>query len=211
MLISKWKWLRNCVSEHLKEERRYSCGAMTETTAALNDLDKQKGPHGSASRPQRLDFYCFYRSSTTCRPVLLYCCCLFNVQRSWLSYSGCINKTSKCHYICWPLKSRERVSSARRLSEGELGSIKTPQNDVRKGRNTNQLVFLRRVVMKAMMQHRLSLSFRKPVDAALLNLFDYHDIIKEPIYLLFKYEKIIQYFYVFSVVQQFFVLYLQCC
>ena len=74
----------------------------------------------------------------------------------------------------------ERVSSARRLSEGELGSIKTPQNDVRKGRNTNQLVFLRRVVMKAMMQHRLSLSFRKPVDAALLNLFDYHDIIKEP-------------------------------
>jgi len=103
---------------------------MTETTAALNDLDKQKGPHGSASRPQRV--------------------------------------------------SMERVSSARRLSEGELGSIKTPQNDVRKGRNTNQLVFLRRVVMKAMMQHRLSLSFRKPVDAALLNLFDYHDIIKEP-------------------------------
>ena len=83
MLISKSKWLRNCVSEHLmKEERRYSCGAMTETTAALNDLDKQKGPHSSASRPQRLDFYCFYRSSTTCRPVLLYCCCLFNVQRT---------------------------------------------------------------------------------------------------------------------------------
>lgn len=61
-----------------------------------------------------------------------------------------------------------------------MTSIKTPQNDIKKGRNTNQLVFLSRVVMKAMMQHRQSLSFRKRVDAALLNLSDYHDIIKEP-------------------------------
>jgi len=71
----------------------------------------------------------------------------------------------------------ERVSSARRLSEGEMAS-KAPQNDVKKKRNTNQLLFLSRVVMKAMMQHRQSLSFRKPV--ALLNLSDYHDVIKEP-------------------------------
>ena len=53
-------------------------------------------------------------------------------------------------------------------------------NEVRKGRNTNQLVYLRTVVAKALMQHRHSLPFRKPVDAALLNLPDYHEVIKHP-------------------------------
>ena len=66
--------------------------------------------------------------------------------------------------------------------EGEksLASINMPQHDAKNVRNTNQLVFLRTVVMKAMMQHRHSLPFRKPVNVALLNLSDYHDIIKEP-------------------------------
>ena len=61
-----------------------------------------------------------------------------------------------------------------------MASINAPPNDAKKGRNTNQLVFLRTAVMKAMMQHRHSLPFRKPVDADLLNLSDYHKIIKEP-------------------------------
>ena len=52
------------------DERRYSCGAMTETTAALNDLDKQKGPHGSASRPRRFDFL-FFNNTQTCIDILL--------------------------------------------------------------------------------------------------------------------------------------------
>ena len=56
----------------------------------------------------------------------------------------------------------------------------TPTKNASKGRNTNQLLFLKTVVMRAMMQHRLSLPFRKPVDAELLNLSDYHDVILEP-------------------------------
>ena len=56
----------------------------------------------------------------------------------------------------------------------------TPTKNASKGRNTNQLLFLKTVVMRAMMQHRLSLPFRKPVDADLLNLSDYHDVILEP-------------------------------
>ena len=56
----------------------------------------------------------------------------------------------------------------------------TPSKNASKGRNTNQLLFLKTVVMRAMMQHRLSLPFRKPVDAELLNLSDYHDVILEP-------------------------------
>ena len=56
----------------------------------------------------------------------------------------------------------------------------TPTKNASKGRDTNQLLFLKTVVMRAMMQHRLSLPFRKPVDADLLNLSDYHDVILEP-------------------------------
>ena len=56
----------------------------------------------------------------------------------------------------------------------------TPTKNASKGRNTNQLLFLKTVVMRAMMQHRLSLPFRKPVDAELLNLSDYHNVILEP-------------------------------
>ena len=80
------------------------------------------------------------------------------------------------------LESREKLSFARRLSQGEtkMANIKALPSDVKKGRNTNQLVFLRKVVMKAMMQHRHSLPFRKPVDANLFNLSDYQEIIKEP-------------------------------
>ena len=59
-------------------------------------------------------------------------------------------------------------------------NIITPTKNASKGRNTNQLLFLKTVVMRAMMQHRLSLPFRKPVDADLLNLSDYHDVILEP-------------------------------
>jgi len=61
-----------------------------------------------------------------------------------------------------------------------MASTKVLLNDTKKGRNTNQLVFLKKVVVKALMQHRHSLPFRKPVDAKLLNLSDYHKIISEP-------------------------------
>ena len=80
------------------------------------------------------------------------------------------------------LEYRGKASFSRGPSQGEIKMANTAAqpSDVKKGRNTNQLVFLRKVVMKAMMQHRHSLPFRKPVDAKLLNLSDYHKIIKEP-------------------------------
>lgn len=50
----------------------------------------------------------------------------------------------------------------------------------RQGRNTNQLHFLAKTVMKAVWKHQFSWPFQQPVDAKKLNLPDYHKIIKQP-------------------------------
>jgi len=50
----------------------------------------------------------------------------------------------------------------------------------RPGRNTNQLKYLREVVMKAVWKHQFGWPFRTPVDAKKLNIPDYHKIIKHP-------------------------------
>ena len=50
----------------------------------------------------------------------------------------------------------------------------------RLGRNTNQLQFLLKTVMKAIWKHSFSWPFQQPVDAKKLNLPDYHKIIKQP-------------------------------
>lgn len=47
-------------------------------------------------------------------------------------------------------------------------------------RNTNQLHFLLRVVMKAVWKHHFAWPLQQPVDAVKLNLPDYHRIIKHP-------------------------------
>jgi hypothetical protein len=47
-------------------------------------------------------------------------------------------------------------------------------------RNTNQLQFLLRVVMKALWKHQFAWPFHTPVDAVKLALPDYHKIIKHP-------------------------------
>lgn len=47
-------------------------------------------------------------------------------------------------------------------------------------RNTNQLQYLKSVVMKAVMKHHLAWPFLAPVDAVALSIPDYHDIIKQP-------------------------------
>ena len=47
-------------------------------------------------------------------------------------------------------------------------------------RNTNQLQFILRVVMKAVQKHQHSWPFCNPVDAIKLRLPDYHKIIKKP-------------------------------
>ncbi|NWX50885.1 BRDT protein, partial [Steatornis caripensis] len=53
-------------------------------------------------------------------------------------------------------------------------------NNNNNGRQTNQLQYLQRVVMKAMWRHNFSWPFHEPVDAAGLNLPDYYSIIKKP-------------------------------
>lgn len=53
-----------------------------------------------------------------------------------------------------------------------------PQSD-RPGRNTNQLHFLLKTVMKSVWKHQFSWPFQQPVDAKKLNLPDYHKIIKQ--------------------------------
>ncbi|KAK0179895.1 hypothetical protein PV327_005605 [Microctonus hyperodae] len=50
----------------------------------------------------------------------------------------------------------------------------------RPGRNTNQLQYLQKGVMKPVWKHTFAWPFQQPVDAAKLNLPDYHRIIKEP-------------------------------
>ncbi|XP_061385993.1 homeotic protein female sterile-like [Musca vetustissima] len=50
----------------------------------------------------------------------------------------------------------------------------------RPGRNTNQLQYLIKTVMKALWKHHFAWPFQQPVDAKKLNLPDYHKIIKHP-------------------------------
>ncbi|XP_040573332.1 bromodomain-containing protein 2 isoform X1 [Lepeophtheirus salmonis] len=52
--------------------------------------------------------------------------------------------------------------------------------DAKPGRLTNQLSYLRSVVMKAVWKHQFGWPFQSPVDAVKLNIPDYHKIIKHP-------------------------------
>ena len=52
--------------------------------------------------------------------------------------------------------------------------------EARPGRNTNQLQYLKNVVMKAVWKHQFGWPFHTPVDAMKLNIPDYHKIIKHP-------------------------------
>lgn len=61
---------------------------------------------------------------------------------------------------------------------GIVQPIVVPDPD-RPGRNTNQLHFLLKTVMKSVWKHQFSWPFQQPVDAKKLNLPDYHKIIKQ--------------------------------
>ena len=50
----------------------------------------------------------------------------------------------------------------------------------RPGRATNQLMYLKNTVMKAVWKHQFGWPFQTPVDAMKLNIPDYHKIIKHP-------------------------------
>ena len=63
--------------------------------------------------------------------------------------------------------------------KGKVSPPTYPPPD-RPGRNTNQLLFIKRKVMSAIWAHKHSWPFKKPVDAIKLKLPDYHSIIKQP-------------------------------
>ncbi|XP_043859038.1 bromodomain testis-specific protein [Dromiciops gliroides] len=70
------------------------------------------------------------------------------------------------------------------LSSRQMAIVNPPPpayiNAQKTGRLTNQLQYLRRVVLKALWQHSFSWPFQQPVDAAKLKLPDYYSIIKKP-------------------------------
>jgi len=55
-----------------------------------------------------------------------------------------------------------------------------PPKREKKGRNTNQLQFLSKTVLKQIMRHQFAWPFMKPVDAVKLRIPDYYEIIKSP-------------------------------
>ncbi|CAF5124001.1 unnamed protein product, partial [Rotaria sp. Silwood1] len=60
--------------------------------------------------------------------------------------------------------------------------IKLPHISASKrGRQTNQLQFMSKVLFKTLWKHEFSWPFQKPVNAAKLHLPDYHKIVKYPI------------------------------
>lgn len=65
------------------------------------------------------------------------------------------------------------------LINGQMFPATTAPPD-RPGRNTNQLQYLKNVVIKAVWKHQFGWPFQTPVDAMKLNIPDYHKIIKNP-------------------------------
>ncbi|XP_059153542.1 bromodomain-containing protein 3-like isoform X2 [Physella acuta] len=55
-----------------------------------------------------------------------------------------------------------------------------PKPKGRRGRNTNQLQFMLKTVVKAVWKHQFAWPFHQPVDAVKMQLHDYHKIIKTP-------------------------------
>uniref|UniRef100_A0A0B7B3I9 Bromo domain-containing protein n=2 Tax=Arion vulgaris TaxID=1028688 RepID=A0A0B7B3I9_9EUPU len=55
-----------------------------------------------------------------------------------------------------------------------------PKSKGRRGRNTNQLQFMLKTVVKAVWKHQFAWPFHQPVDAVKMQLHDYHKIIKNP-------------------------------
>ncbi len=69
--------------------------------------------------------------------------------------------------------------SAGQIINGQFYPATQPPSD-RPVRNTNQLVYLKNVVMPAVWKHQFGWPFQTPVDAVKLNIPDYHKIIKNP-------------------------------
>ena len=62
---------------------------------------------------------------------------------------------------------------------GQVFPPVTPRKD-QPGRQTNQLQYLKNIVIKAVWKHQFGWPFHVPVDTIKLNIPDYHKIIKHP-------------------------------
>ena len=62
---------------------------------------------------------------------------------------------------------------------GQVFPPVTPRKD-QPGRQTNQLQYLKNIVIKAVWKHQFGWPFLVPVDTIKLNIPDYHKIIKHP-------------------------------
>jgi len=78
-----------------------------------------------------------------------------------------------------PLASGDDDPALEPVINGQVFPPFLPRSD-RPGRSTNQLKYLRDVVMKAVWKHQFGWPFQTPVDAKRLNIPDYHKIIKHP-------------------------------
>uniref|UniRef100_A0A8C8G5V5 Bromodomain testis-specific protein n=1 Tax=Oncorhynchus tshawytscha TaxID=74940 RepID=A0A8C8G5V5_ONCTS len=76
------------------------------------------------------------------------------------------------------------MTEAKYPSVSRVGGVNPPppkfNNPKKPGRQTNQLQYLEKVVVKALWRHNFSWPFRTPVDAVGLHIPDYYTIIKTP-------------------------------
>ncbi|XP_021460095.2 bromodomain testis-specific protein isoform X4 [Oncorhynchus mykiss] len=76
------------------------------------------------------------------------------------------------------------MTDAKYPSVSRVGGVNPPppkfNNPKKPGRQTNQLQYLEKVVVKALWRHNFSWPFRTPVDAVGLHIPDYYTIIKTP-------------------------------
>lgn len=96
------------------------------------------------------------------------------------------NSASEYNFTSDSEKSDVKIENANDSDFNDAASpLSSSQDHVsstekKKGRNTNQLQYLLKNVMKAVWKHQYSWPFQKPVDPILLNLPDYFKIIKHP-------------------------------
>uniref|UniRef100_UPI0023ED0307 bromodomain-containing protein 4-like n=1 Tax=Agelaius phoeniceus TaxID=39638 RepID=UPI0023ED0307 len=92
--------------------------------------------------------------------------------------------TSRCCRTPWtPARARRRRRPARPSPGGGVGVNPPPpetSNPNKPKRQTNQLQYLLKVVLKTLWKHQFAWPFQQPVDAVKLNLPDYYKIIKTP-------------------------------
>jgi len=85
------------------------------------------------------------------------------------------------------------MTSGQHINGQFFPAYKPPEH--RPGRNTNQITYIKNVVLKAVWKHQHAWPFHAPVNAIDLNIPDYHEVIKHPMDLGTVDKRIDNYFY----------------